>query len=229
MIDLTPLECRVLGVLVEKAFTVPASYPLTLNAIVVGSNQKNNRDPLTNIDEEAALDALDGLRRKGLAVEVFLSGSRVAKYKHNARDGLRVSTEQLVVLTELLLRGPQTLGSLRANASRMQPLDSLEKVTEIVESLIHREGGLSALVEELPPEGRARRFAQVLCPTLHASPRAAAPRTTEPPPAPAQPHAAAPAEAPRRDAEARLAELERKLSELSVRVESIARELGIRS
>lgn len=164
MISLKPNECRVLGVLVEKALTVPASYPLTLNGIVVGSNQRNNREPITNLDEEAALDALDALRAKGLVVEAFLSGSRVAKYRHLAREALGVSTEELAIVAELLLRGPQSPGELRSRAERMAPLGGIEKVVELVEGLARRP---EPLVRELPPMGRARRFGQLLCPDLH--------------------------------------------------------------
>jgi uncharacterized protein YceH (UPF0502 family) len=164
MLALKPNECRVLGVIVEKAFTVPAAYPLTLNSFVVGSNQRNNREPMLNLDEEAALDALDGLRAKGLVVEAFLSGSRVAKYRHNARETLGVTTEQLVILVELLLRGPQSPGELRGRAERMAPLGSLEQALGVIESLVNRP---EPLVRELPPSGRARRFGQLLCPDLH--------------------------------------------------------------
>src|SRR5512134_38169 len=110
MIHLTPHECRALGVLVEKAQTTPQQYPLTLNALVAGCNQKNNRDPVTELDEDAVLSALDGLRAADLVQELMLSGSRVAKYRHNARQVLGVETGDLVILTELLLRGPQTVG-----------------------------------------------------------------------------------------------------------------------
>ncbi len=164
MLTFKPNECRVLGVLVEKAFTVPAAYPLTLNGLVVGSNQRNNREPILNLDEEAVLDALDGLRAKGLVIEAFLSGSRVAKYRHNARETLGVTTEQLVILVELLLRGPQSPGELRGRAERMAPLGSLEQAVAVIESLVNRP---EPLVRELSPSGRARRFGQMLCPDLH--------------------------------------------------------------
>ncbi|MGD9690566.1 MAG: YceH family protein [Phycisphaerales bacterium] len=230
MITLDPNQCRVLGVLVEKALTVPASYPLTLNALVLGCNQKNNRDPLTNLDEEAVLDALEALRRLGLAVEVSLSGSRVAKFKHNAREGLGVTTEQLVVLVELMLRGPQTAGSLRANASRMAPIDSLERCLEILESLMRPGGGdgaappREALVRELPPEGRARRFAQVLCPDLHP--------VSESPASHHAPHHApvrspTPSSAADSALAARVDELEREVARLRSGLTSVAAQLGI--
>jgi len=166
MIQLTPHESRVLGVLVEKALTTPAQYPLTLNGIVTGCNQKNNRDPITTMTEEEAFDALDGLRRKGMAREVMMSGSRVEKYRHVAKEVLETDTSGLVILVEMLLRGPQTVGELRSRASRMHPLESTEKVTEALRHLRERE---DPLVRELAPApgSRAKRYAQLLCPDLH--------------------------------------------------------------
>mgnify|MGYP001160564531 CR=1 FL=1 len=175
MLQLTPNECRVLGVLVEKAQTVPAQYPMTVNSIVLGANQKNNRDPVTNLSEEDVYEALDSLRAKGLVREAMLSGSRVSKFRHLAREVLGVDTEELVVLTELLLRGPQSPGELRSRASRMHPLESVEKVEQILRNLMRpREASgdtpaREPLVRELPrrPGERANRYVQLLCPDLH--------------------------------------------------------------
>lgn len=172
--QLVPDECRVLGTLIEKAHTTPAQYPLTLNSLTTGVNQKSNRHPVVNVDEERVFDALDGLKRKGFARDVLLTGSRVTKFRHIAREALGVDTPQLVILTELLLRGPQTPGELRQNASRMHPLESLEVVQTVLQSLIDRAPGADgakppALVRELPPApgSRAARYAQLICPTLH--------------------------------------------------------------
>lgn len=166
MIMLTRDECRVLGVLVEKALTTPGQYPLTLNSLVLGCNQKNNRDPVTNLTEERVYDAVDGLRKKGLVREAMLSGSRVSKFRHVARETLNVTTEELVILTELLLRGPQAIGEIRGHASRMHPLDSIESAQALVEGLMKRE---EAMVKEIPPlpGQRAKRYVQLLCPDLH--------------------------------------------------------------
>jgi uncharacterized protein YceH (UPF0502 family) len=168
MITLTPHESRVLGVLVEKAQTTPQQYPLTLNALVNGANQKNNREPVTNLNEEQVLAALDTLRSKGLAREVMLSGSRVEKFRHVAREVFEIDTNQLVILTELLLRGPQTVGELRGRASRMAATigESTDIVKNVLDSLINR---AEPMVKELPPApgDRAQRYAQLLCPNLH--------------------------------------------------------------
>src|SRR3954463_16172569 len=116
MIELTPDESRVLGVLIEKDKTTPEQYPLSLNAIVNGANQKNNRDPATSMTDNQAFEALESLRGKGLVVRMEGPGMRVNKYRHNTQDVLRVPASQMAILAELLLRGPQTLGELRGRA-----------------------------------------------------------------------------------------------------------------
>jgi uncharacterized protein YceH (UPF0502 family) len=168
MMQLNPTESRVLGVLVEKALTTPGQYPLTLNSMVTGSNQRSNRHPVTNLSEEEVLEAIDTLKAKDLMREVVMSGSRVPKFRHVARETLSVSTSELVVLTELLLRGAQTVGEIRGRASRMHPLESLEVVENVLASMRDRE---QPLVKEMPPEpgSRARKWAQTLCPALQAS------------------------------------------------------------
>lgn len=166
MIPLSPDESRVLGVLIEKSTTTPEQYPLSLNAVVNGANQKNNRDPVLTMEEGAAFEALEGLRAKGLVVRVDMAGSRVNKYRHQAGDALHVRAAELAILAELLLRGPQTLGELRGRASRMHPLESLDVVKNMLRALNERE---EPMVRELPPAAgsRAERYAQLLCPELH--------------------------------------------------------------
>jgi uncharacterized protein len=166
MIQLTADESRVLGVLVEKAQTTPEQYPLTLNQVVSGASQKNNRDPVTSLDETAAFDALEGLRAKGLVVRVDSVGSRTNRYRHNAGEVLRVRPAELALLAELLLRGPQTLGELRGRASRMHPFETLDDVKNMLRALAERD---EPMVKEVPPApgSRAGRYAQLLCPDLH--------------------------------------------------------------
>ncbi len=172
-ITLNADESRVLGVLIEKAQTTPGQYPLTLNALVNGCNQLSNREPVMHLDEERVLDALDGLKKKALAREVMLEGSRVAKFRHVSRDVLSVTTEQLVILAELLLRGPQSAGSLRGNATRMAPIESMESCQALLESLADRKAAdgtpLPPLVKNVPPPPgtRATLWAQLLAPDLH--------------------------------------------------------------
>jgi uncharacterized protein len=166
MSHLTPHECRVLGVLIEKAMTTPAQYPLSLNAVTTGCNQKNNRAPVLTMSEDDAIDAIDGLKAKGFARQVMLSGSRVEKFRHVAKEALDIDTNCIVILAELLLRGPQTVGELRTRASRMHNLTSLEVVEQALKFLIDRN---PPLVQELPPSPgtRAKRYAQLMCPNLH--------------------------------------------------------------
>lgn len=167
MTELTAAESRVLGVLVEKAFTTPEQYPLSLNAVVAGANQKNNRDPVLAMTDDEAFDALETLRAKGLVVRVEAGGgSRVHRFRQNANDALHVRAGELAVLAELLLRGPQTQGELRGRASRMSPMESLDVVREMLRALRER---AEPLVRELPPSSgsRAERYVQLLCPDLH--------------------------------------------------------------
>jgi uncharacterized protein len=163
MIQLTADEARVLGVLIEKAFTTPEQYPLTLNAVVNGANQKNNRDPVMSLDEGRAFDALEGLRGKGLVVRADMAGSRVNKFRHQAGEALHARPAELAILAELLLRGAQTLGELRGRASRMQAFESLEAVKGMLDALRTRD---EPLVRELPPSpgSRAERYVQLLSP-----------------------------------------------------------------
>lgn len=148
-----PLDARqrrVLGVLIEKAKTTPAAYPMSVNAIVSGSNQKNNRDPLTSLDSIDVEKALDQLRTLGVVSEIDWLG-RVSKYKHHAYEWLGVSKPEIAVMTELLLRGAQALGELRGRAARMEPIADLAALKPIVEGLVGR-----GLMIELTPPGRGQ-------------------------------------------------------------------------
>jgi uncharacterized protein YceH (UPF0502 family) len=220
MLTLSPIECRVLSVLVEKAQTTPQQYPMTLNALTLGCNQKNNRDPVTTFSEDDVLESIDSLMAKGLARQVELTGSRVPKFRHIAREGLNVDTNQLVVLAELLMRGPQTVGELRGRASRMHPLESTEVVENILASLIEREEPLVRRIARSPGE-KAERFAQLLCPNLHPL----TPQTAAPPAARSTDEAR---DAASRDAatsspalEARVAALERDVAQLKAVIASM--------
>ncbi len=140
-------ERRVLGVLVEKAKTTPDAYPLTVNALVVGSNQKSNREPVLNLSDFEVEDALNRCKAKGLAVKI--TGGRVERWRHYIYEAWHVGKHDLAVLGELLLRGPQTEGELRARAARMEPFDDLESLRATLKPLAER-----GLVVYLTPEGR---------------------------------------------------------------------------
>ncbi len=166
MTQLTSAESRVLGVLIEKALTTPEQYPLSLNALVAGCNQKNNRDPVLTMTEDETFDALESLRGKQLVVRVDVANSRVHRYKHTAVETLHARTAEIAILAELLLRGPQTIGELRGRVSRMHALESLDVVKDMLRALSERP---EPYVTEIPPVpgSRAERFVQLLCPDLH--------------------------------------------------------------
>ncbi len=134
--ELTRKQRRVLGTLLEKGFTTPDQYPLTLKACTTGCNQKNNRDPISSYDEDAVAETLDQLQRLGLVGVVHTESGRTERFRHYMRHKLTLTEVQLAVMTELLLRGRQQMGELRTRASRMRPIDSLETLREAVEGLV---------------------------------------------------------------------------------------------
>src|SRR3954466_11586060 len=133
-VALTPRERRVLGVLVEKAKTTPQYYPLTIAALVTGCNQKTKPAPTVNYDADDVEEILQGLRKKG-AVVMVEAGGRVVRWKHTLYDWLKVTKVELAVIAELLLRGAQSVGDLRARASRMEPLPDLASLQTVLDSL----------------------------------------------------------------------------------------------
>jgi uncharacterized protein YceH (UPF0502 family) len=146
-----PLEAidrRVLGVLVEKAKTTPEAYPMSVNALRAGCNQKNNRHPLMELEAEDVEESLERLRAAGAAAEVQ-GGGRVPRFRHYLYEWLGVDKAELAVMAELLLRGAQTEGELRGRAARMEPLPDLAALRPILASLKHK-----GLVVSLTPEGR---------------------------------------------------------------------------
>jgi hypothetical protein len=148
--QLSSRQRRVLGVLIEKAKTTPDAYPMTLNAIVTGCNQKSNREPLMTLSPEEVEQILDELRGMSAVTEVQGSG-RVPKYRHHGYEWLGVDKFEISVMTELLLRGEQTLGDLRARAARMEPIADQTSLKQIVDGLLKKE-----LMVELTPPGRGQ-------------------------------------------------------------------------
>jgi uncharacterized protein len=131
-------ERRVLGVLVEKAKTTPDTYPMSLNALVAGCNQKSNREPVMSLEDVDVEDTLSRLQKKGLVVRVISTSGRVDKWKHQLYDSWHLDRIDLAILAELLLRGPQTEGELRTRASRMEPFDDLDALRKALEPLARR-------------------------------------------------------------------------------------------
>jgi uncharacterized protein len=173
---LSPAEARVLGTLMEKARTVPDSYPLTLNSLQNGCNQKSAREPAMSLSEAEISEAIDGLRACSLVIES--SGSRVTRYEHNFQRAAGVPEQSAVLLGLLMLRGPQTAGELRINTERWYKFLDIASVDAFLEELQDRsaeKGG--ALVVKLPraPGAREQRWAHLLCgPVDLAEPAAAA-------------------------------------------------------
>jgi len=166
---LSLLETRVLGTLAEKERTVPDSYPLTLNALVSGCNQKTSRDPVMQASEAEVQTAIDSLKSYNLVVET--SGGRVARYAHNIERVLQVPTQSSALLTALMLRGPQTAGELRIACERLHHFADISAVEGFLNELAARPAG--ALVVELPrlPGARENRWAHLLsgAPTIEAT------------------------------------------------------------
>jgi uncharacterized protein YceH (UPF0502 family) len=136
--ELTPPEQRVLGCLIEKRWTTPDQYPLSLNALRLAANQSTNRDPVTTYDEATIREAAQRLSRYGLTRLASGHNSRATKYRHLAEEGLGLGREELAVLAVLLLRGPQTPGEIKARSERMAQVGSLEAVERLVGGLIER-------------------------------------------------------------------------------------------
>jgi uncharacterized protein len=176
MVELIEAEVRVLGTLIEKEATTPEYYPLTLNALVNGCNQKSNRDPVVNYDSEIVEGALEGLRQKGFVLFVTGSG-RVDKYAQRISEKLNLGRRELAVLATLFLRGPQTLGEIKDRSDRMFAFGDLAETERVLEKLAEWEDG--GLVKKLPrqPGQKEARYAHL----LSGQPALTAPTETGPP------------------------------------------------
>ena len=205
---LTSPEQRVLGCLIEKRFTTPDQYPLTLNALRFACNQSTNRDPVVDYDEPTVRDAAQRLAKYGLARLASGHSSRTAKYRHLAEEALGVSREQLALLGVLLLRGPQTPGELKGRSERMVHFESTAAVEQVLTELGER--GYVLRLERQPGQ-KEERFMQL----LGGAPGTGAPEASTPAawgtPAGGQLPGPPAAES---DVEARLSALEREVAEL---------------
>ena len=160
--ELNTVEARVLGCLMEKHFTTPDTYPLTLNSLTLACNQKSNRDPVMEAEEQIVLRALDSLRDKKLIAMVSMAGSRVMKYKHQADRALELEPPALAILSELLVRGPQTAGELRGRVTRMCPFESIEAVEQVLGVLTARSPEPLAMLLPRQPGRKEPRYAHLL-------------------------------------------------------------------
>ncbi len=211
-ISLNAHETRVLGVLIEKELTTPEGYPLSINAATNGANQKSNRDPVVDFMEAEVQVALTGLLMKGLAGKVVTAGSRVEKYRHNARETLGATSEELAVLAELMMRGSQQAGELRARAARMAPIATQDALMGLLARLIDK--GFVRRLATRPGE-RAERYTQLLGPSASGL---EAPGAAEPSSAAKVSSSLESAPARALSLEARVAALETRLADLEARL-----------
>jgi len=173
-LPLTPVEARVLATLMEKARTVPDSYPLSLNALLLGCNQKTTREPVMNLSEADVADAINTLKEKTLVREA--SGSRVARFEHNFQRGIGVPEQSAVLLGVLMLRGPQTAAELRLNTERWYKFADVSSVEGFLEELQDRsieKGGALVVKLAKAPGAREQRWAHLLCGPVDMAPMAA--------------------------------------------------------
>ncbi|MEJ7138121.1 YceH family protein [Amphibiibacter pelophylacis] len=212
---LSPEQARVLGTLMEKARTVPDSYPLTLNSLLLGCNQKSSRDPVMNLSEADVSLALDGLRQRRLVVDA--PGGRVPRFEHNAQRGIGVPEQSAVLLGLLMLRGPQTAGELRLNTERWYRFLDIASVegflNEMHERAEDRGGALVRPLERAPGE-RETRWAHLLCGPVEAS-------------ASVRPAATGAGSGPLADLTGRVTELEALTARLQAQLTHLQEQLGV--
>ena len=172
--QLSPLEARVIGSLIEKQITTPEQYPLSLNALVLACNQKSNRDPVLELTDQAVQELIDALSRKHLVIEKSGFGSRVPKYQQrfcNTEFGaLQFTPQERAIVCELLLRGPQTPGELRTRASRMAPFSDVIEVETALDSLAQDPAGPRVVQLAREPGRRDSRYAHLFSGEVHAVP-----------------------------------------------------------
>ena len=177
-LNLSPVEARVLGCLIEKDMATPEYYPMSANALMNACNQKTNREPVVSFDESEVRDALDALREKNLAIFVRESGNRVEKYRHALSERFNFTRGETALLGVLLLRGPQTAAELRDRTHRMHNFDDPEMATRDLERLAAREPEPLAVLLPRQPGQKEARWAHLLC----GPPDLAAPAALDPGP-----------------------------------------------
>ena len=211
---LTAAEARVLATLLEKSRTVPDSYPLTLNSLAAGCNQKTSREPVMQLADNDLLQALDQLRQQTLVVEI--GGARVARWEHNFARGIGVPDQSAVLLSLLMLRGPQTAAELRLNAERWHRFADTSSVEAFLDELQERsdeKGGPLVMLLPKAPGAREPRWAQLLCGPVDVEALAASQAGSA---APAQPAL-----------QARVEALEAEVATLQAQVRRLCAELGL--
>jgi uncharacterized protein YceH (UPF0502 family) len=211
-LHLSPNEARVLATLMEKARTVPDSYPLTLNSLLLGCNQKSSRDPLMELSEAEVSTALDSLREASLVHET--TGGRTTKFTHNAQRGIGVPEQSAVLLGLLMLRGAQTAAELRLNAERwyrFADTSSVEGFLDEMQERAEEKGGPLVIKLDRAPGAREQRWAHLLCGPVDAS----------------AVNAGRVAQVGSADLQARVTALEEEVAELRATVQKLCSELGL--
>ncbi|HSW46985.1 MAG TPA: DUF480 domain-containing protein [Phycisphaerae bacterium] len=223
---LNPIERRVLGVLMEKSMTQPEYYPMTLSAVVAGCNQKSNRDPAMELDEVAVDATLAGLRKRGLVEQLFPApGGRTDRFRHKVEAVFGWGGRERAIMTELLLRGPQTIGELRTHCSRMIPFENLETVTNVLEALSRLDPPIVAAMPREPGRS-AVRYTHLLYPEDEA-PSPAGPAAAGPFTSPDKPAAgASPVHGSRSNLHQEVDDLRRQVDELRRRLDQLESNLG---
>src|SRR3984885_8911054 len=172
--QLSALEARVIGSLIEKQITTPEQYPLSLNALLLACNQKSNRDPVLELTDRSVQELIDGLMRKHLVLEKSGFGSRVAKFQqrfcNTEFSALQFTPQERAILCELLLRGPQTPGELRTRASRMAPFSDVTEVETALDNLARDPAGPRVVQLPREPGRRDSRYAHLFSSEVHAVP-----------------------------------------------------------
>ena len=210
---LTAEQARVLGALMEKEATTPEYYPLSLNALVNACNQRSNREPVMQLDEDAVRQAVHGLQNAGLAGPARGADGRVTKYEHFIGEAFNLSRAETALLCVLLLRGPQTPGELRGRTERMHAFTEIGDVVGGLQKLIDREPSMAAILPRQPGT-KESRYAHLLCGPVEAA------AIFSPPATPAA--AANPAQDERMtQLEATVAELRRQLEALQEKMDSL--------
>jgi uncharacterized protein YceH (UPF0502 family) len=231
MMDLDPVEVRILGCLIEKQRTTPDTYPLSLNSLRLACNQTTNRDPVVQYDEQVIREALHRLSQRRYSRLASGHTSRAYKFRHLLDEALGLDQEELAVLGVLMLRGPQTPGELKQRTDRLQPFSDLAAVEAVLDRLVERE-----LVLRLArrPGQKEERYMHRLSEDAAGAPpveEAPEPLVAAPARAPAPPPAAAPAPAPADDGrierlETELGELRGEVEELRAQLDALKAELG---
>lgn len=216
-VELTPQQARVIGVMLEKERTTPDQYPLSLNGLTTGCNQKSNREPVMSLSESEVQNIIDELRSKKLLNEQSGFGSRVVKYTHrfcNTEFGdLKFNRQQLAIVTVLLLRGPQTPGELRTRTNRLAEFANVDEVEQCLQQLQDHNGEQLVVKLEREPGKRESRYAQLFTPLEEQT--AMAPSESQSAPAPAN-----------NEQEERIAALEQEVAALRQQVQQLIDAVG---